>query len=85
MHDGSVIRLKKTGREYDPTDRMAAITLLEDERSGGLFTTGLLYVNEERPTFAEHEKLVSVPLVHLPDQQLRPSKEALEFINAKYR
>ncbi|MCM0080282.1 2-oxoacid:ferredoxin oxidoreductase subunit beta [Geomonas sp. Red32] len=85
LHDGSVIRLKKTGKEYDPTDRMGAVTLLEEERNGKVFTTGLLYVNEGRQAFAEHEMLVVTPLVKLPDEKLRPSKEALEKINAKYR
>lgn len=85
MHDGSLIRLKKTGQEYDPTDRMAAIRLLEEERSGQMFTTGLLYINEERQTLAELEKLVAMPLVHLPDEKLRPSRAALDAINAEYR
>lgn len=85
MHDGSLIRLKKTGQEYDPTDRMTAIKLLEEERSGQMFTTGLLYINEERQTLAELEKLVAMPLVHLPDEKLRPSRAALDAINAEYR
>lgn len=85
LHDGAVIRLKKTGPDYDPTDRMAAIELLEEEGSGGMFTTGLLYVNEGRQTFADHEKLVPNSLVNLPNEKLRPSKEALDKINDKYR
>lgn len=84
MHDGSLIRLRKTGQEYDPTDRMAAIRLLEEERSGQMFTTGLLYINEERQTLAELEKLVAMPLVHLPDEKLRPPRAALDAINAEY-
>lgn len=84
MHDGSLIRLRKIGQEYDPTDRMAAIRLLEEERSGQMFTTGLLYINEGRQTLAELEKLVDIPLVHLPDEKLRPSRAALDEINAEY-
>jgi len=84
MHDGSLIRLRKIDQEYDPTDRMAAIRLLEEERSGQMFTTGLLYINEGRQTLAEHEKLVALPLVHLPDEKLRPSRAALDAINAEY-
>lgn len=85
MHDGSLIRLRKIGQEYDPTDRPAAIRLLEEERSGQMFTTGLLYINEGRQTLAELEKLVDIPLVHLPDERLRPSRAALDEINAEYR
>jgi 2-oxoglutarate ferredoxin oxidoreductase subunit beta len=84
LHDGSIIRLKKNDREYDPTDRMAAIALLDEERAGQLFTTGLLYVNEGRQTLIEHEKMVDIPLVHLPNEKLRPSQAALDTINAGY-
>jgi len=84
LHDGSSIHLKKTGQEYDPTDRMAAISLLEEERASQMFTTGLLYVNEGRQTLVEHEKLVDVPLVYLANEKLRPSAAALDAINAGY-
>jgi 2-oxoglutarate/2-oxoacid ferredoxin oxidoreductase subunit beta len=84
LHDGSILRLKKTGSEYDPTDRMAAITLLEEERAGQLFTTGLLYLDGGRQTLVEHEKLVDLPLVRVPDGKLRPSQAALDKINAEY-
>lgn len=84
MHDGSVIRLKKIGREHDPTDRMAAIRLMEEERAEHLFTTGLLYVNEARQTLVEQSKLVDAPLVRLTEETLRPSKAALDEINAEY-
>jgi 2-oxoglutarate ferredoxin oxidoreductase subunit beta len=83
MHDGTVIRLKKIGQEHDPTDRMAAIKLLEDERAGQFFATGLLYVNEEQRTLVEQAMLVDMPLVQLPNEKLRPSNEALDQINAE--
>ncbi|MGB4598964.1 MAG: 2-oxoacid:ferredoxin oxidoreductase subunit beta, partial [Trichlorobacter sp.] len=84
LHDGSVVRLKKIGQEYDPTDRMAAIRLLEAERAGQTFTTGLLYLNEERRTLVEQAQLVDLPLVKLRDEKLRPSRAALEAINAEF-
>jgi 2-oxoglutarate ferredoxin oxidoreductase subunit beta len=84
LHDGSVVRLKKIGQEYDPTNRMAAIRLLEEERAGQSFTTGLLYVNEERRTLVEQAQLVDLPLVQLPEEQLRPTRAALEAINAEF-
>lgn len=82
LHDGSIVRLRKIGQEYDPTDRMAAITLLEEERAGQVFTTGLLYANEGRQTLVERERLVDIPLTHLPNEKLRPSRESLAEINA---
>ncbi|KAA0887959.1 2-oxoacid:ferredoxin oxidoreductase subunit beta [Oryzomonas rubra] len=84
MHDGSIIRLKKTGLEYDPTERMSAIKLLEEERGEQVFTTGLLYVNEERQTLVAQNKQVEIPLVHLPNEKIRPTQAALDMINAEF-
>jgi 2-oxoglutarate ferredoxin oxidoreductase subunit beta len=85
LHDGSIIRLRKIGQEYDPTDRMEAIKLLEDERNGQQFTTGLLYLNETRQTLVEQSNLVAMPLVHVSNDTLRPPQVALDEINAEYR
>ena len=83
LHDGSLIRLKKLGQDYDPTDRAAAIALLEEAREKQLFITGLIYINHERPTLIEHERLVDAPLAFLPPEKLRPPREALDKINAE--
>ncbi len=48
------------------------------------FTTGLLYLNQERQTYAQTARLTPVPLVHLPAESLRPSRQALEKVNASY-
>lgn len=78
MHDGSVIKLKKLDNNYDPTDKYAALRLLENAHDNQEFITGLVYVNEERPSFPELEKLVDVPLAHLPEAKIRPPKEVLD-------
>jgi 2-oxoglutarate ferredoxin oxidoreductase subunit beta len=86
LHDGPVIRLRKLGADHDPSDRLAALTLLERTRAAGEFITGLLYLSEERPTLAETLGLGEAPpLAELPNERLRPAREALEAINAEYR
>jgi 2-oxoglutarate ferredoxin oxidoreductase subunit beta len=84
LHDGSHIRLKKLDKDYDPTNRAAAIALLEKAKAERQFITGLIYLNEGRPNLAEHERLVDTPLTFLPPDQLRPSREALDQINAEF-
>ena len=84
LHDGSHIRLKKLGRDYDPTNRAAAIDLLEKAKAEQLFITGLIYVNEDRPNLVEHERLVDTPLAWLAEDKLRPSREALDKLNAAF-
>jgi len=48
----------------------------------GKFLTGLIFIDEERPDFSEMEMLGETPLAFLTDSELRPSKEALDEINA---
>ncbi len=84
MHDGSRIRLKKLDPDYDPTSKLNAFQTLETARANQEFITGLIYVNEkERPDLHELLAYVDTPLVHLPEEKLRPSRRALEDVLAK--
>jgi 2-oxoglutarate/2-oxoacid ferredoxin oxidoreductase subunit beta len=83
MHDGSVIRLRKLDNGYDATDRFAAMRLLEEAHQKQEFITGLIYVNEGRPSLPELEHLPATPLAHLPAEKLRPSREALARVMAE--
>ncbi len=78
MHDGSVVRLKKLDNHYDPTDKYAAMRLLEDAHLKQEFITGLLYVNESRPSLSELERLPETPLAQLREEKIRPSRDALD-------
>jgi 2-oxoglutarate ferredoxin oxidoreductase subunit beta len=80
MHDGSVVRLTKLEHAYDPTDRFAALRRLEEAHQRQEFITGLLYINEDRPSFLELARLPKTPLARLSDDALRPSPEALETL-----
>jgi 2-oxoglutarate ferredoxin oxidoreductase subunit beta len=82
MHDGSRIVLKKLDASHDPTDRMAAIRILEEARAQQQFITGLIYVNGSRPSLAEHESLSDIPLASLTEAQLRPSHDSLKKVMA---
>jgi 2-oxoglutarate ferredoxin oxidoreductase subunit beta len=82
MHDGSTIVLKKLDEKHDPTDRYAAMKLLEEARQAQHFITGLIYVDGNRQSLAEHERLGSEPLAHLGQAQLRPSRQSLDKIMA---
>jgi len=79
LHDGSHLVLKKLHPDkHDPTDKMAAVRLIEEAREANQFITGLIYVEEDRPTLAETSHMVDTPLVHLTDEQLRPPREKLD-------
>jgi len=80
LHDGSRIVLKKLERDYDPTDRTRALSLLREASEKGQFLTGLVYVDPERENFLELLDLVEEPLALLPMERLRPSQEALDEV-----
>ncbi len=84
MHDGSHIKLKQVDNNHDPRNRAAAIALLDKAQIEQQFITGLLYYEEPRGTLADTLYLTDTPLVHLPDEKLRPSKEALDKLMATF-
>jgi 2-oxoglutarate ferredoxin oxidoreductase subunit beta len=80
MHDGSKIRLKKTGRNYDPTNSVAAMNLIKEAHAQKQFLTGLLYIDENKPNFTSQLHLGEEPLATLPESKTRPGKDALKEI-----
>jgi 2-oxoglutarate ferredoxin oxidoreductase subunit beta len=78
LHDGPSIKLKKIERDYDPTNRWRALELLETAREKQELVTGLLYINEQRKTLPDLLQLTSTPLSQLPEERIRPSREAFE-------
>ncbi len=78
MHDGSHMRLKKLGRDYDPTDKLAAINILHRPAGATEVLTGLLYIQTDAPTLVDRLNMVDTPLAALPQEKLRPSREMLE-------
>ncbi len=85
MHDGSKLRLKKLGRDYDPTDKAAAIRLLHEAEQGGEVVTGILYVDNQKQNFIELLNIGEAALGTLPAEIVRPPKEALDTIMEELR
>jgi 2-oxoglutarate ferredoxin oxidoreductase subunit beta len=78
MHDGSHLHLRKLEEEYDPTDKIHAITRLNEAHHKGEVLTGIFYVNPTAPSFIEMLNVVDQPLATLPDSMTRPGREVLE-------
>jgi 2-oxoglutarate ferredoxin oxidoreductase subunit beta len=83
LHDGGWIRLKKTGEDHDPTNRIAAYRLLDEARREQYFVTGLIYIDEHRQSLPEVSNLTETPLAHLQEADIRPSNEVLEAAMAE--
>src|SRR5215831_400285 len=62
LHDGSHLRIRKLARDYDPTDRLSALSALLQAEEKGEVLTGVLFVDTQKPTFLELLNLVDQPL-----------------------
>lgn len=82
LHDGSHLVLKKLAKDYDPRDRLNALTTIHKANQEKQFLTGLLYIDEKRPDFTSLMHLTDQPLAALKEDVLRPGKEVLEEIMA---
>lgn len=82
LHDGSHLRLKKIDRDYDPTNKQSAINTIFQANQEKQFLTGLLYIDEEKKDFSSLLNLVDEPLATLPQERVRPPKQALDEIMA---
>src|SRR5215467_9697123 len=61
QHDGSKLVLKKIAADYDPHDRVAAMTFLQRNAEMGQVVTGLLHVDREPEDLHRHFNTVDVP------------------------
>ena len=85
MHDGSHLRIRKLQRDYDPTNQLAALSVLEEAEAKGEVLTGVLYVNTHKPTFLEQLNLSDEPLATLPESLTRPGKAVLDIVMEELR
>ncbi|MCW5731032.1 MAG: 2-oxoacid:ferredoxin oxidoreductase subunit beta [Alphaproteobacteria bacterium] len=85
QHDGSVLRLNKLAPEYDPHDRIAALTHLQERHAEGEVVTGLLYLDPTPRDLHDHLATVEKPLNVLDEAELCPGQEALQRFNAQHR
>lgn len=85
LHDGSKILLRKVAQDYDPKDRTAAFSYIQDKLKQGEYLTGLLYIDESKPDFHDLSETTMHPLNALPYDELTPGAEKLQNILARYR
>jgi 2-oxoglutarate/2-oxoacid ferredoxin oxidoreductase subunit beta len=85
MHDGSKLRLRKLEEDYDPTNKIHAITRLNEAKEKGEMLTGVLYVNTKVPTFLDMLNITDEPLATLPASVVRPGAEVLEQVMEELR
>jgi 2-oxoglutarate ferredoxin oxidoreductase subunit beta len=85
MHDGSVIRLHKLAKDWDPLDRISAMDAVMKAKSKNEILTGLLYLNPNTPDLHEILDTNERPLNSLTEKDLCPGAEILKGINDSFR
>ncbi len=83
--DGSVLRFRGVGRDYDPTDKEKALRSIHESHGKQEILTGILYLNPAKPGFSEVLGATGKSLVNLPLDVVRPSREALERVMESMR
>jgi 2-oxoglutarate ferredoxin oxidoreductase subunit beta len=68
-HEGSHLRTRKLGHEFDRTGRQAALTMLEAADANGEVLTRVLFVNTNKPTFIDLLNMVDEPVATLPQSR----------------
>ncbi len=85
LHDGSHLRLKKLAEDYNPSNKMEALRVLDEAARSGEVVTGLLYLDTSREDFIQLLNLAEEPLAHLPESKTRPPESALLEIMEELR
>ena len=83
--DGSVVRLRRLHKDYDPTNRLAAINQVQTLQMQGELPTGLLFVDPAATDLHTALNTCAAPLNSLAAAQLCPGRATLDKINASLR
>ena len=85
QHDGTTLRLRKLHTDYDPTDRVVAMSYMHARAAEGELLTGLLYIEGEAADLHTALNTSARPLNSLGAADLCPGTGALDKINASLR
>jgi 2-oxoglutarate ferredoxin oxidoreductase subunit beta len=76
LHDGSHLILRKLSEhDHDPTDKAAALQLIEESHRSGTLVTGLLYAEPKAEDFSTRERLPERPLRDFDENDLRLTRD----------
>ena len=85
MPDGSILRLNKISSDYDPHDRINALSSVQRAQENGECLTGLLYVDPDPQDCHDVMETTEIPLNELDESVLSPTQEQLDTVNQSFR
>ena len=85
LHDGSFLRLAKLEADYNPNDRIAAMSYLQSRAAAGELVTGLIYIDPTASDMHANLNTADRPLNQLGEKDLCPGTKGLDLFNAAHR
>jgi 2-oxoglutarate ferredoxin oxidoreductase subunit beta len=85
QNDGMMMTLRKLHADYDPTDRWAAMSYMQQHAARGEVVTGLLYIDSLATDLHTTLNTCAAPLNSLDRDKLCPGAATLQKINASLR
>jgi 2-oxoglutarate ferredoxin oxidoreductase subunit beta len=82
QHDGSRLMLRKLASDYNPHDRLAAMSYVQERSAAGEIVTGLLFIDNDAEDLHANHATTETPLNALGEKELCPGPEILAKINA---
>src|ERR1700735_2603520 len=80
MNNGRHMSLRKLHENFNPPDRIAAISALMAAHANEEVLTGVFYVDTQKPSFTDMLNLVEEPIGTLPEDRVRPSRAVLDDV-----
>ena len=74
MHDGSRLRIRKLGRDYDPTSKLSALPPWKKPRPRAKCSPGFCTSTPRSGPSSKTLNMVDAPLATLPESKVRPSR-----------
>lgn len=85
LHDGTYLKINKLEMDWDPTDRISAVTKLHQGRKDHEVVTGLLFYEKGKATLHDILDTCVTPLNELKTKDLCPGSKVLAEFNAGLR
>ena len=85
LDDGSVLKLLKLDKDYDPTNKIGVLTMLSEMADSEVVVTGLLYKGQGKKSFQDAENMMDKPLSELSIKEIKPGTQALYDFNSSHQ
>jgi 2-oxoglutarate ferredoxin oxidoreductase subunit beta len=77
LPDGSRLTFRAIDKDFDPTDRFAAMKAVHEAHAKGEFLTGILHIQTGKPILHDYTHTVEEPLATIAQAKVKPGREVL--------